>query len=147
MSLFEKMCPTAIVPKRGTTGSAGYDLFPLDNLNGITIPAHDGGEPFIIRTGIKVNIPEGWVGLIQDRSSTGKKSIMRFMGVIDSDYRDMEILVGLVNFNKTDFVIVPGKAMAQMVIVPHYIDPSEMVNIVRTGGFGSTDVTVKENAV
>jgi dUTP pyrophosphatase len=120
---------------RGSEHAAGLDLYCVA---GEEIVA---GGVTKIPTGIHVEIPEGWVGLIRDRSSLGAKGISVLGGVIDSDYRG-EIFVCLTKTSGTYF-FNPGDRIAQLVVVPHYVgQPTEVLSLSETargeGGFGST---------
>lgn len=126
----------ATAPKRQTPGSAGYDLALAENL--IIHP----GQTTIGKVEIKVEIPVGWVGLIWPRSSIDfKKHVTTGAGVIDSDYRG---LVGVVLHNRgvDTRTFTVGERIAQLVIVPHYMAPVDVVDSLeeteREGGFGST---------
>ena len=142
MPLFEKDHPLAIIPTRATSGSAGYDLFPLRiSDKDIEIPGYEYTMPTMIETGIKVNIPEGYCGQIWAKSSLGSLGISVFAGMIDSDYRKT-IKVLLMNFDNDLFVVPDNKAIAQLVIVPIYTG-DDVVGVVRVGGFGSTEASVK----
>lgn len=131
------------IPKRATTGSAGYDLIlPFDvKLN--------PGEGKLIHTGIRAKIAEGWVCLILPKSGLGSK--FRFQldntcGVIDSDYYDADneghIMVFMRNDSRAGKVLeLPaGKAFAQAVFVPFGITEDDEAEGKRSGGYGSTGV-------
>lgn len=95
-----------------------------------------------IATGIAIEIPEGYFGLIRDRSSFGSRGIVVCGGVIDSDYRG-EILVCLKMIGGVDHSIEKGDKIAQLIIlpVPQYelVECEELSETKRgDGGFGST---------
>jgi dUTP pyrophosphatase len=130
------------LPKRGTEGSAGMDLFAA--ISGpVTIAPGDLAR---IPTGIAIGLPDsGCVGLVYARSGLAVKhgiALSNGVGVIDSDYRG-EIIVGLCNVSGEPYTVEPEERIAQLVITPVY-----MANIVETddldktgraaGGFGST---------
>lgn len=83
----KKLDPKAVIPTKGTTGSAGFDLTAID------IKCDACGN-IVYYTGISIELPPNYVGLIFPRSSISKKdlTISNCVGVIDSDYRG-EILV------------------------------------------------------
>lgn len=131
----------AELPRRASAGSAGVDLQAL-------IPAPITIEPqklYRIPTGIAMELPQGYVGLVYARSGLGVKhgvALSNGVGVIDSDYRG-EILVGLCNLSDTPYTIAPMDRIAQLVIAP--VPPVEYVwadNLSDTergeGGFGSS---------
>ena len=74
------------------------------------------GEKKVVPTGIKMSIPEGYAGLIWDRSGLAAKNGIHCMaGVIDSGYRG-EIGVVLINHGNIDFKVEKGMRIAQMLI-------------------------------
>ena len=127
-------------------GDAGYDicaseetyLFGRRDLKGAS---HRAG----VKTGLHVEIPDGYVGLIRDRSSMANKVIYTHGGVIDSSYRG-EIIVMLDNQNFSAYKILAGQKIAQMVIVPVLTLETEEVSSIDDleetergdNGFGST---------
>ncbi|AZV01971.1 deoxyuridine 5'-triphosphate nucleotidohydrolase [Aeromonas phage Akh-2] len=79
-------------------------------------------ESIAFGTGVRVAIPEGWVGLVMPRSGLGFKyevMLANSVGVIDADYRG-EIMVKLVNRGKEDMTLQPFDRVVQMVVVPHW---------------------------
>jgi dUTP pyrophosphatase len=96
-----------------------------------------------VPTGIAMEIPEGYVGLIWDKSGLSiKNGIKTLGGVIDSTYRG-EVLVGMINLSDADYTFLKGHKVAQMVIQKkEFVDfeeVSELSDTVRgEGGFGST---------
>lgn len=125
----------------GTEYSAGADLY---NLKGerVEIKPHCTQ---LIHTGIAMEIPEGYVGLIFARSGLATKRGLapsNKVGVIDADYRG-EIMVSLHNHSDTTAVIEGAERVAQIAIVPFLKAEFEVVeelsDTVRgAGGFGST---------
>ena len=137
----KKLNEKAIVPTYGSEYSAGADLYAL--LDSATeIRPH---ETVFVHTGISVEIPEGYCGLIFARSSMGAKRGLapaNKVGVIDSDYRG-EVMVALHNHGKVPQTVEHGDRVAQMVFVPYYtaefLQVNELDSTVRgEGGFGST---------
>jgi len=99
----------AMVPKKGTKHSAGYDLFCIENQ--VVLP-----HKFIkLDTGVSVCIPNGYFGKIEARSSMGVKGLSVLAGVIDSDYRG-SIAVILLNNSEEAYHIKKHDRVAQMVI-------------------------------
>ena len=138
---FIKLHPNAVMPTYGSASAAGADLYALSEEE-ILIPA---GKTVFVSTGIAMEIPEGFVGLVFARSSMGAKRNLapaNKVGVIDSDYRG-EIRVVLHNHGDTDQVVLPGERIAQLVIVPYLTaEFEECTSLSQTergeGGFGST---------
>ena len=129
-----------------TSGSAGIDLRCCINTE---MPLYPGMQ-CLYRTGIRVAIPKGYVGLITPRSGLGTQGIVlgNLTGVIDSDYRG-EILVCLWNRNYEGkpHRCKPMDKIAQLIAVPHN-SIVEIVNELDTterngNGFGSTDKDMK----
>lgn len=131
---------SAKLPTRGTEDSAGLDLYAVD---GCYVRPH---QNIAIHTGIAMQIPQGYVGLLFARSGLSTKQLLRpsnCVGVIDADYRG-EIILSLFNDSTVDARrIEAGDRVAQIVIVP-YIAPQlvecdELDDTDRgEGGFGST---------
>lgn len=129
------------LPRRASTGSAGVDLQAM-------IDAPLTLEPqklYRVPTGIAMELPEGYVGLVYARSGLGTKhgiALGNGVGVIDSDYRG-EIQVGLCNLSDTPYTINPLDRIAQLVIAPvppvEYVWAEELSDTARgEGGFGSS---------
>lgn len=132
----KKLFEGAQLPTKGNLSDAGYDLYSTEK---VSIPA---GATVLVSTGISMEIPEGYVGFIWDRSSMGVNGIHRHAGVIDSGYRG-HIKVCLHNTTKDVYHVEHGDRIAQIVIqqCPHFelclvdsLDDTERGN----GGFGST---------
>ena len=128
----------AQIPTKGSEHSAGYDLYSC--CNALIYPQ----ERMLIKTGIVLEIPEGFYGRIAPRSGLALKNGIDVMaGVIDSDYRG-EIGVILYNTDKnTPFHIKIGDRIAQLIIEKYYtfdLQQAEDLNVSErgTGGFGST---------
>lgn len=127
------------MPTKATTGSAGYDLYSVEEL---TIEA---GCRAMINTGIILEIPEGLEGQIRSRSGLAIKhgiSVLNSPGTIDSDYRG-EIKVILYNSGKESFLVQPGMRIAQLVFSQYmncmFVLSDNLTHTERgVGGFGST---------
>ncbi len=127
-------------PKKGSVSAAGYDLY--SNEAGVIKPQ----ERRLIKTGLVLQIPEGYYGRIAPRSGLALKSgIDTMAGVIDSDYRG-EVGVILYNTDKySDFIFGVGDKVAQIIFEKYYdFDMDFVANIDQTergeGGFGSTGI-------
>ena len=137
----KKLSENAKMPTYGSEYSAGADLYALLEAS-IEIKPH---ETVFVHTGISVEIPEGYCGLIFARSSMGAKRGLapaNKVGVIDADYRG-EIMVALHNHTDVTAEVAPGERVAQLAIVPflkaEFEEAEELSDTVRgAGGFGST---------
>lgn len=130
------------LPKRATSGSAGYDFFtPAD----ITLKK---GESTLIPTGIRAKINEGWVLSIYPRSGLGFKHRVQLdntVGIIDSDYfnssNEGHIMIKVSCDAHDEGHVVPlnaGEGFAQGIFMPFGITVDDETSGVRDGGFGST---------
>lgn len=131
----------AKLPTYGSEYSAGADLYAcLDEA--VTIQP---GEAYLVHTGLAMEIPEGYAGLIFARSGLATKKGLapsNKVGVIDSDYRG-EIMVSLFNHSKEARTIEPEERIAQLVITPFITADWNVVDELADtdrgeGGFGST---------
>ena len=129
------------LPKYETDGSAGFDLKARTDVN-ITIKPN---EIKLVKTGLAFELPVGYEGQIRSRSGLALKNgifVLNSPGTIDSDYRG-EVGIILDNFGNSDFVIVNGMRIAQMIISKYekvnLVEVKELQNTERgEGGFGST---------
>ncbi len=133
----KKLHAESKVPFYATEGDAGLDLFSDENL--VLKP----GERQGIKTGISIELPLGYVGLVWDKSGISFKSGIKVMGgVMDAGYRG-EYMVCLANLSEEDFHIEKGKKIAQLLIQkvehPEIEEASELSETERgEGGFGHT---------
>ena len=138
--LVKRLTDTAIIPTKTNISDAGFDLYADEST---WLYAGNSGKRKIIKTGVSFAIPEGYVGLVWDRSGMGAKlGIHRFAGVIDAGYRG-EIMVALCNFGSKLYAISRGDRIAQILIqaIPNVslIEVDELPNSERgKGGFGSS---------
>lgn len=140
----KKLRENAVLPTRGTALAAGADLYALlpDGAERVTIPPQ-GKHAF--PTGIAVEIPEGYVGLVFARSGIACKRQLapaNCVGVIDADYRG-ELTVFLQNNGAEPQTVESGERIAQLVITPCLaIKIEETGTLTDTArgaaGFGST---------
>ena len=128
------------LPTRANSTDAGLDLYSIEKL--AVIP----NTRRLIKTGICIEIPEGYYGRIAPRSGLSiKNGIDVLAGVIDSSYRG-ELGVVLYNTDKSNPVLIhEGDRIAQLIIEKHYNLPVEEVSELSVtergnGGFGSTGV-------
>ncbi|MCR4928818.1 MAG: dUTP diphosphatase [Lachnospiraceae bacterium] len=115
----KKLSENAIIPTYGTPFAAGADLYACIDEKTDIAP----GETKMVGTGIAMEIPEGYVGLVFARSGLAcKKGLApaNKVGVIDSDYRG-EIKVALHNHNISGdaLSVESGERIAQISIVPY----------------------------
>lgn len=128
-----------VEPSRAHQGDAGLDLYAQENAllhNGVSV---------LIDTATRVNIPDGYVGLLFGRSGLGAKhgvSPVNAVGVIDSGYTD-SIKVALTKHTNGAYRVELGERIAQLVIVPIAIPTLKRVrafDLTERGenGFGSS---------
>ena len=137
----KKLKDTAVLPTYGSPFSAGADLYAVVEEK-TTIMPH---ETKLIPTGLAMEIPEGYAGLIYARSGLASKRGLapaNKVGVVDADYRG-EVMVALHNHTDKEQFIEPGERIAQLVIAPflkaEFDFADELSDTVRgVGGFGST---------
>ena len=137
----KKLKPGATVPTMGSKFAAGADLYSAEDADVVIGPS----ETKFIGTGLAMEIPEGYVGLVYARSGLACKRGLapaNKVGVVDSDYRG-EIKVALHNHGKEAQTVEKGDRIAQMVIAPYlsvnYEEADALSETERgEGGFGST---------
>ena len=132
----KKMSPDAKLPSYGHKGDAGLDLFSS------TDSVLEVGAVYAVSTGIKVEIPGGYVGLIWDKSGISLKGVHRLAGVVDAGYRG-EVKVVMINWGQSPFIIEKGMKIAQLLIQPIVeVEVEEVEDLEDStrgeGGFGST---------
>lgn len=137
----KKLRPNAKLPTFGSAEAAGADLYACLEQETTVHP----GETVFVPTGLAMELPKGYVGLIYARSGMACKRGLapaNKVGVIDSDYRG-EFIVALHNHGTTAQTISNGERIAQLVVapvlMPCYEEVEELSDTVRgAGGFGST---------
>ncbi|MDO8240885.1 MAG: dUTP diphosphatase [Candidatus Moranbacteria bacterium] len=135
----KKLEVDARLPQYALAGDAGMDIFSLENLE-----LHPM-ERITCRTGIAMQIPNGYVGLIWDKSGIAVNGGIKVLGgVIDSGYRG-EVKVGLINLSQEIYNIKKGDKIAQMLI--QKVENSDIIEVVEldetergASGFGSTGI-------
>lgn len=129
------------LPKRATTGSAGYDIRTTVDIK------LEPGQTIKIPTGIRVTMLEDWMLAVFPRSGLGFKFRLQLnntVGIIDSDYyfsdNEGHIFVKLTNdSNEGKSVnLKEGDAFAQGIFIPYGVTEDDAVTESRNGGFGST---------
>jgi dUTP pyrophosphatase len=116
------------LPTYAYAGDAAFDLLCRED---VTVKA---SERAIIPTGLAMEIMEGYVGLIWDKSGLAIKNGLKTLGgVIDSGYRG-EVAVGIINLSTVTYSFKKGDKVAQMII-----QKTEAVNIVEVAGVEQTE--------
>lgn len=134
---FKRLDPRATLPTRGSTSSAGLDLYAIEELS--ILP----GKRVLARTGLAVAVPPGFYGRVAPRSGLAVKNGLDVLaGVIDSDYRG-EVCCALLNTGEETLTLEQGSRLCQL-IIEQIITPSpqwadELDETTRgAAGFGST---------
>lgn len=138
---FQKLDARAVCPHYGSADAAGADLYAVLDAP-LTLAA---GETALVHTGLAVEIPTGFVGLVCARSGLATKRGLapaNKVGVIDADYRG-EIMVALHNHSGVPQTIEHGERVAQLILMPYltavYEEADGLSKTDRgVGGFGST---------
>lgn len=134
-----KLEPGAIRPTRAHDTDAGLDLYAMED----RIVEAKGDA--IFHTGVHVQIPHGYAGLLVSKSGLNVKHGIISTGLIDEGYSG-EIVVKLYNHGGWDYKIKAGEKISQLVILPVRYEPVEIVDEIGSGergnaGFGSTGRT------
>lgn len=138
----KKLRPDAIIPKYAKEGDAGLDLVATSMVSNYNL---DSGEQITYGTGLAMEIPEGFVGLIFPRSSIRKTSLSlsNCVGVIDSGYRgEIMVTFNISNLHGDSYNV--GDRVVQIIILPYpnidFVESDELSSTDRgEGGFGSTN--------
>ena len=135
---FKKLSPNAIPFSYSREQDACMDMYALE---GTTILA---GTTKIISTGIAVEIPQGYEGLVRGRSGLASKGITAHLGTIDETYRgDVGMIIS--NHTSAPFAVEAGMRLAQFTVKPVYhIELEEVEELSDTSrgsnGYGSSGV-------
>jgi len=130
-----------LLPTLGNPGDAGYDLRAAVDI------VLEPGDRALVPTGVRIAIPNGYVGLVHPRSGLSVKNgitVLNAPGTIDSGYRG-EIMVPLINHSREQFSISRGDRIAQIIFQAYeqvrFIAVAELPGSQRgSQGFGSTGV-------
>lgn len=135
----QKVSGNAKMPSYAHPGDSGMDLYSSEDI--VLKP----GERKLVKTGIKIAVPEGFEAQVRPKSGIAVKNgvtVLNTPGTIDSGYRG-EVQVILVNLGKEAFKVEKGKKIAQLVIAK--VEQAEIEEVEKlddtsrnTGGFGST---------
>lgn len=136
---FKKLDPSAITPTYAHPGDAGADLYSIESF------VLAGGAKHLTATGIAIEMPPGYVGLVHPRSGLAHKygiSIVNTPGTVDSTYRG-EIKVNLINLTTSAVKIAKGDRIAQIVFQKYstalFTEVDELdITLRGINGFGST---------
>lgn len=137
----KKLNDKAVIPVYGSEFAAGADLYACIDKD-VEIAPH---TTEVIPTGIALELPVGYAGLIYARSGLATKKGLapaNKVGVVDCDYRG-EVKVALHNHSETAQTVATGERVAQLVITPYitarFVEAEELSDTARgAGGFGST---------
>ena len=137
----KKLNDSAKLPTYGSEYAAGADLYACLDAE-VAIAPH---QTVVIPTGIALELPVGYAGLIYARSGLATKKGLapaNKVGVVDCDYRG-EVKVALHNHGEVAQTVAPFERVAQLVITPYitakFMQVEELSSTVRgAGGFGST---------
>ncbi len=134
----KKLHPKAVVPSYAKDGDAGMDLRAVSVEN-------DVHGNIVCKTGLAIEIPDGYMGLLFPRSSVSKTSLAlrNSVGVIDSGYRGEIMLKFGRTLNPKSPLYKEGDKVGQIILMPHpYVEFVETEELTETdrgvGGFGST---------
>jgi dUTP pyrophosphatase len=133
--------PEELLPKYAHPGDAGADL--RASHSGVIL----AGERLMVKTGISIALPSGYVGLVHPRSGLAAKNgitVLNAPGTVDAGYRG-EIMVTLLNTSKEDWRFETGDRIAQLVIQKYehanFVVVEHLPGTERgESGFGSTGV-------
>lgn len=129
----------AKMPTRAHQFDAGLDLYAKTTMEATAIPPH---SMRVIDTGVHVQIPQHFAGLVKSRSGLMVKKMIQTDGVIDADYTG-SIHVALFNHGDEEYLVSSGEKIAQLLIVPCCLPPLEVTDSLCStdrgdNGFGST---------
>ena len=133
----KKLHPDAKIPSYAYVGDAGLDLYVAEDL----VLKKD--ERKSIPLGIAIEIPEGYVGILFDKSGLSHKhGLKSYGGIIDAGYRG-EIHVGMMNLSNKDYEFKSGDKIIQILIMPvlhaEVVECDELSDSDRgEGAFGSS---------
>lgn len=128
--------PGAIMPNRAHEADAGLDLFSREDV----VIYHDDSYSF--DTGVHVEIPAGYVGMVKSKSGLNVKYGLTSEGVIDSGYTG-SIVVKMYNHGNCAVPILKGQKISQLVLLPIITPELELVDSLDdtdrgSSGFGSS---------
>lgn len=129
---FKLLSDKATMPTRGTSKSAGYDLYASED---VTVKA---GATGLIKTDVSAYMDGSEVFILKSRSGLSyKQGVIVGAGVIDADYFPNPIGVVIHNWTSEDLIFEKGNKVAQGIFV-EYRTTDDLPEEERVGGFGST---------
>ena len=136
----KKLHTNAVIPKYAKPGDAGMDL------TAVSVDFSDWNY-LTYHTGLAIEIPEGYVGLLFPRSSVYKtgQQLSNSVGVIDSGYRGEIMMKFTRDLESEENAYKPGDRIGQIMILPYpQVEFQEVEEIEKSdrgeGGFGSTGI-------
>ena len=132
------------LPERSTAKSAGYDFFAQER---VEIPPYKlGDNPIMVKTGVKVEMPDDEYLMLVNRSSNPKKKklvIPNSMGIIDADYynnpeNEGEMMFAFYNVSNETVIIEAGEKLGQGIFIKYETTENDNAIGERNGGWGST---------
>ncbi|MCK5459539.1 dUTP diphosphatase [Candidatus Parcubacteria bacterium] len=135
----KKISPDAKLPTFAHSDDAGMDLYSSEDLE------IQPRKKVNIKTGVIMEIPKGYAGLIWDKGGIANRSIHTLAGVVDAGYRG-EVIVLMINLSNETYKIKKGQKIAQMLIqkierpeIKEVLTDDKMQESLRgSGKFGST---------
>ncbi len=132
----KRLMDGAILPTRAHADDAGLDLYGAEDVS------LQPGEGRMVKTGVAMAVPQGYVGMVADRSSLARKGLKTAGGIIDAGYRG-EVMIVLWNISREAVTLNRGERIAQLLAIPIATPAVKEVNELDAtkrgaGGFGST---------
>ncbi len=132
----KKLNSDAKIPTYANLGDAGMDIYSCEDL--VIKPKHRA----LVKTGISMEFPKGYVALVWDKSGIAKKGLIKIGGVIDPTYRG-EYMIMMHNISSKDYIVKKGEKIAQILIQKVEVSKIEEVKELSdskrgAGSFGSS---------
>ena len=108
-------------PRQGREGDAGYDFFLRED---VILKAH---QVTVIDTGVCVELPKGYAGLLAMRSSICKRNLIIQQPLIDENYRG-QIHAMIYSDNDEDLTFLAGERLYSLYVFPVYQEPLQVVD-------------------
>lgn len=120
------------LPRQAKQGDAGLDIYVLEDT---LVPAHSQ-LPVDVRSGVRMSLPQGYWGMIINRSSANKRGLIVASNVIDQGYQG-ELYATVRNTTDQDITLLRGERVAQMVLIP--LVPAYCEEVTREDEFPKTE--------